>query len=54
MILDGDLAGTYVAYVQAYVDETDILSVQYPSELDCTYTFEFIHNSKIQLVNAVV
>ncbi len=49
--------GWYIAYVQAYDDETDILTVQYPSEPDCTYTLEltpFIHNSKLQLVNAVI
>ena len=49
--------GWYIAYVQAYDDETDTLTVKYPSEPDCTYTvelFPFIRNSKIQLVNAVI
>ena len=49
--------GWYVANVQGYDDETDQLTVQYPSEPDCTYTIELtssFHNSRIQLVKAVI
>ena len=49
--------GWYLAYVQAYDDETDTLTVQYPSEPECIYTFEltpFIYKYKIQLVKAVM
>ena len=49
--------GWYVAYVQAYDNETATITVQYPTEPDCTYTLELIpsiQNGKIQLVNAVI
>ena len=49
--------GWYMAYVQANDDETDNLTVQYPSEPECIYTFEltpFIYKCKIQLAKAVM
>ena len=47
--------GWYVAYVQAYDNETDTITVQYPTELDCTYTLELIPSIQNgNFVNAVI
>ena len=50
-------AGWYIAYVQGYDEESDGLTVQYPSEPGCTYTIDlnnYIFSNKIQLVQAVI
>ena len=50
-------SGWYIAYVQAYNDDTDTLTVQYPSEPGSTYRIEltpYIHKCQIQLVHAVI
>lgn len=44
--------GWYTAYVQAYDEEDDILTVHYPSEPTCTYTIELtsmMNSKKIKL-----
>lgn len=49
--------GWYVAYVQAYDEENDNLTLEYLSELCITYTVDitkYIHMGKIQLVKAVM
>ena len=49
--------GWYVADVHAYDAENDLLTVEYPSEPNCTYTIDLtslFHNSKIQLIKAVI
>ena len=50
-------AGWYIAYVQGYDEESDGLTVQYPSEPVCTYTIDlnnYIFSNKFQLVQAVI
>ena len=36
----GDSAGWYVAYVQGYDSDLNLITLQYQSEPDCTYTVE--------------
>ncbi len=48
--------GWYVAYVQGYNAESDILTLEYPSEPGCTYSVELtpmITSGTIKLVQAV-
>ena len=50
-------AGWYTAYVQAYEEETDTVTLQYPIEPGCTYTMEVtptFQQGRIQLVKAVL
>ena len=49
--------GWYIAYVQGYDSDADIITLQYQSEPDCTYTVELtplITAGTIQLVQAVI
>lgn len=48
--------GWYVAQVQGYCEETDILTVTYPIEPNCTYNLDltsYVESGKLQLVKAV-
>ena len=50
-------SGWYIAYVQGYDSDADIITLQYQSEPDCTYTVELtplITAGTIQLVQAVI
>ena len=49
--------GWYNAEVQGYDNETDMITVQYPSEPGCTYTIELtplLTQNNIKLVKAVL
>ena len=49
--------GWYVAYVQGYDLDEDMITLQYPSEPDCVYTVELtplLTAKTIKLVQAVL
>lgn len=48
--------GWYLAVVQSYYHEDDLVTVSYPSEPGCTYQFElsnFIKKRKVKILKAV-
>ena len=53
----GDSAGWYVAYVQGYDSDLNLITLHYQSEPDCTYTVELtplLRAGTIKLVQAVI
>ena len=53
----GRRVGWYVAYVQAYDDDSDTLTVEYVREPGCTYIIDltsYVHKNKICLLKSVI
>ena len=49
--------GWYVAYVQAYDEDNDTLTVEYTTEPGCIYTIDltsYFHHNKICLLKPVI